>query len=156
MVCRCGKISISLVLGATRENIGWAEPPATPSGLQSLVHSPRSYDMMIRLMGQDAGGLGDTVLHASSPISTGVCCGCQAPRRLWAECSPQGSDSCCDQHGPGNPGNTAGAYRAMGSPLMALMLCMMLALETLCQAVVALLAQAPIPKNCVVDGVCYS
>lgn len=112
--------------------------------------------MIICLMGQDVGELGDTVLHAPSPISSTVCCGCQASMRFWAERSSQGSDSCCDQHGPGNPGNTAGAFRVTGSPLMAPMLCMMLMLETLCQAVAALLAQAQIPKDCVVDGVFYS
>lgn len=45
---------------------------------------PRSCDMIICLVGQDMGKLGDTVFYASS---TRVCPGLQALRRFWAEYS---------------------------------------------------------------------
>lgn len=89
-------------------------------------------------MGQDEGWLGDTLFHVPSPTTLGVCPGCQARRGFREECSPQGSDICCGQQALGKVGNTAVALGATEGSPMALMLCMMLMLETLCQAVAAL------------------
>ena len=66
---RFGNILMSLVWGAARKDLRWPEPLAIPSRLQSLAYSPS--DLIIFLIGQEVGELGDIVFHVPTPLPLG-------------------------------------------------------------------------------------
>lgn len=101
-------------------------------------------------MGQDVGQLEDIVFHVPSPRPLGSALVASMEGDLGKNAHYWALISAAVQQGPGNLGNTAVASGITEGLLMALILCVILMLETLCQVVVALpglLSPGPSPQG---------